>query len=300
VAKGFTELGAPDPRLNIHGAIDKRLSTLYKGMKNQDPAATRVKPVPIQLLFHAQALATEAPTDEAISTIDMSWIGFFYILRPGEHSKTTDNKPLRGKNVSLKVGARVLRPFACPIADLDRVTESSLKFDDQKNRHKGEEVSHSISGHSIGCPTRATARRIKYIRLNGGDENTPLCAFKRGNRWLTVSSDMITAMLRTSVAMLPNLGLSPDDITARSLRAGGAMALLLGKVDVNVIKLVGRWRSDAVFEYLHPQIIPVTHQLARTMIRHGAFEIPEGELLPAHAQHIIDGVDALDAPGAQA
>jgi hypothetical protein len=184
-------------------------------------------------------LATEAPTDEAISTIDMSWIGFFYILRPGEHSKTTDNKPVKGKNVSLKVGARVLQPFSCPLADLDRVTESALKFDDQKNRHKGEEVGHSISGHSIACPTRTLARRIKYIRLNGGTPDTPLCAFKRGQRWHTVSSNMITGMLRTSAAMLPHLGLSPDDITACSLRAGRAMALLLGKVDVNIIKLVG-------------------------------------------------------------
>ena len=73
------------------------------------------------------------------------------------------------------------------------------------------------------------------------------------------------------------------------------MALLLGKVDVHIIKLVGRWRSDAVFEYLHPQIIPVTHQLARTMIRHGAFDIPAGELLPANAQHILAVADALAA-----
>jgi hypothetical protein len=40
VSKGFTDLGAVDPRLNVFGAIDKRLSTLYKGMKNQDPPAT--------------------------------------------------------------------------------------------------------------------------------------------------------------------------------------------------------------------------------------------------------------------
>ena len=47
------------------------------------------------------------------------------------------------------------------------------------------------------------------------------------------------------------LGLHPSDISARALRAGGAMALFRAKVDPSEIKLMGHWKSDAMLIYLH-------------------------------------------------
>ena len=296
VAKTFTELGAPDPRFNVYGLIDSRLRNLFTGMTHQDPPPNRVKPCPIQVLYHAQALVTAAPTVEAQTTITMAWIGFFYLLRTGEHVKTSDNTPLTGKNVSLSVGNRRLAPFACPITDLDRATQSSVEFDTQKNRVRGEIIAHGNSGHSVACPTRALARRIKTTRETGGDQNTPLCAYKRGRRWLTVSSDMLTKQLRTSVAMLPHLGIKPSELTARSLRAGGAMALLCGRVGTDIIKLVGRWRSDAMFRYLHAQALPITHNLARIMVTHGAYTLIPGAFKPAPALQIINDAEQEPDP----
>ena len=49
------------------------------------------------------------------------------------------------------------------------------------------------------------------------------------------------------------------------------MALLCAGVDPDVIKLVGRWRSDAMFRYLHAQAEPLVGNLAATMHQHGAF-----------------------------
>jgi hypothetical protein len=301
ISKTFTELGAPDPRLNTHGKIDARLSNLYKGMTNRDPPPNRVKPCPIQVLHHAQAIVTAAPTVESSATMDMGWTGYFYLLRTGEHVKTSDNKPLLGENVALSIGARKLEPFECPLHELDIVTSSAVEFDTQKNRQRGEIIAHSNSGHSIACPSRALGRRIKYIRMNGGNKKTPLCAFKRGNRWKCVTSDMLTQLLRTSVALLPDLGLSPSDITARSLRAGGAMALLCGRVDTDLIKLIGRWRSDAMFRYLHAQALPLIHNLARIMVKHGAYTLAAGAFEPAPALRIIQTADqaAEQATGEQ-
>jgi hypothetical protein len=37
VAKTFTALGAPDPRLNAIGKIDPRLANIYKAMTKEDP-----------------------------------------------------------------------------------------------------------------------------------------------------------------------------------------------------------------------------------------------------------------------
>jgi hypothetical protein len=145
ISKTFTQLGALDPRLNAHGKIDARLSNLWKGMTNQDPPPNRVKPCPIQVLHHAQAIVTAAPTPESEATMDMGWTGYFYLLRTGEHVKTSDNKPLLGEDVALSIGARKLHPFECPLHELDIVTSSAVVFDTQKNRQRGEMIAHSAT-----------------------------------------------------------------------------------------------------------------------------------------------------------
>ena len=91
------------------------------------------------------------------------------------------------------------------------------------------------------------------------------------------------------------MGIKPIDITARSLRAGGAMALLCGKVDTDTIKLVGRWRSNAMFEYLHAQALPLTRQLATTMLHHGVFTLAPGAYEPPQADHLFAQVPDLTA-----
>jgi hypothetical protein len=149
-------------------------------------------------------------------------------------------------------------------------------------------VGHGRSSHSMACPTYAIMRRVLYLRQNGATPNTALCAFKTtGNRWAHVSSKMITTMLQASAAALPDLGFAPSDVTARSLRAGGAMALLCGKVDQQVIRLVGRWQSDSMFRYLHAQALPLVAGLAQTMLHHGNFTLLPGTDTPAVAQALL-------------
>lgn len=65
------------------------------------------------------------------------------------------------------------------------------------------------------------------------------------------------------------LGIHPNEIDARSLRAGGATALLCANVDQNTIQLLGRWKSDAMIRYLHISANPQVHQHAHQMFTHG-------------------------------
>ena len=104
VGKAFTDVGIVDPRLNIHGKIDPGVAGLVKGMSNQDPPPERVKPCPIQVLQHAQKVIQRYPTTHDQATMDMAWIGLFYILRPGEYTKNDRNQPLAGKHVALAIG----------------------------------------------------------------------------------------------------------------------------------------------------------------------------------------------------
>jgi hypothetical protein len=68
-------------------------------------------------------------------------------------------------------------------------------------------------------------------------------------------------------------GLQPDDISIRSLRASGAMALLCARVDTDTICLLGRWRSDEMLRYLHVQSYPIVAPLASRMLQQGNFTL---------------------------
>jgi hypothetical protein len=71
-----------------------------------------------------------------------------------------------------------------------------------------------------------------------------------------------------------------NEISARSLRAGGAMALLCGKVNVDLIQILGGWHSDAMIRYLHMKAQPVTQNFAATMYNHGTYEFLPDEKVP--------------------
>ena len=80
---------------------------------------------------------------------------------------------------------------------------------------------------------------------------------------IPIKAAQITAALRWHAGVLePTTGIKPADISAHSLRAGGTMALLAGRCDSNVIKLLARWHSDARMCYLHQQSLPIFQKLA--------------------------------------
>jgi hypothetical protein len=267
--------------------MDSRLSNLYRGYHNEDPAPKRVKPLPMTILHHADATLKLNDNYQAC-LMDMAWLAVFYLLGPGEYCKSTDNHPLTMQDGSLSIGHNKINALTCPLADLRRSSSSSLTFDDQKNRERGEVIAQALSGHRRACPTRALARRIEYLRSHNAPPDTPLCAVYKPNGRLTyVTSTAITKALQVSAAALPHLGFPPDEVTARSMRAGGVMALLCGKVDADTIRLVGRWKSDAMFRYLHAQALPLVNQLARTMLPHGNFNLAPGADYPARAEPIL-------------
>ena len=65
------------------------------------------------------------------------------------------------------------------------------------------------------------------------------------------------------------------------------MALICGNIDKDRIQLQGRWKSDAVFRYLHAQALPLVHNLAAVMLQHGSFTLLPGQDVPIEAQHIV-------------
>ena len=85
----------------------------------------------------------------------------------------------------------------------------------------------------------------------------------------------ITEHLKTTVKLFAGtpLGSTHHDVSARSLRASGAMALLYSGVDKDIISLIGRWRSDEMMRYLHMQAEPIMRNFFKLMIGHGNYNI---------------------------
>jgi hypothetical protein len=233
---------------------------------------------------------TSAP--EILATADMAVIGFFFLCRPGEHTKNKTNTPFNLCDIRLYRNGNELPwrdLYGSPkITDCDTATAASLTFTTQKNGIKGEVITHGMTGDPLFCPVRALVRRIIAHSLVQTPVAMPICTYppdrmqtrSQSAKRKFVTSRALTELLRMGVRLAratnPNLPIHESDIDARSLRASGATALLCAGVDQTKIKLLGRWRSDAMLQYLHIQFNPVVCQFARKMLDEGDFaNIPD-------------------------
>jgi hypothetical protein len=277
VAQIFTSVGAPDPRHDRLGKTDFRLYRQFRTYSKQDPPPTRVRPVPLQLLVHQHASVEHLPaaTDRQKAVADLAIMAFFFLLRPGEYCKSgddTESHPFRLRDVTFSIGTADFNAATAPLERIQQADYAALYFTTQKNGVRGEAIGHGASGHAVACPLRVLRRRVLYLRSRGAPPDTPLCSVLERNRWRLVPSTAITAGLRASATAIgDSLGLQPSDISARALRAGGAMALLLGKVDYATIQLIGRWRSDQILRYLHVSARPIMQCHAHIMTQNADF-----------------------------
>lgn len=99
------------------------------------------------------------------------------------------------------------------------------------------------------CPTRAL---LHFIRLAGPvPPHAPAWAYITPAGHLRVPTpDSVRSRLRT---LFIAIGLPPSEFNSHSLRRSGATHLLSKNVPLEVIKVLGDWKSDAVFKYLKPQ-----------------------------------------------
>jgi hypothetical protein len=155
-----------------------------------------------------------------------------------------------------------------------------LNFTTQKNGEKNEAISHGGTTDTLLSPIAAASRRVLYLRQNDAPPNTPLYTVYFPPEARHVTASQLTGALRASCTLIgPSLGIDRSEISARSLRAGGAMALVLAGVDLQLVQIMGRWKSDVMLRYLHRSALQ-TSTLAAKMLQHGEFIIPHHETLP--------------------
>ena len=57
------------------------------------------------------------------------------------------------------------------------------------------------------------------------------------------------------------------------------MALVRARIDLNIVMMMGRWKSDVMLRYLHRSVLH-TSELASKMLHHGEYIIPRHQTLP--------------------
>jgi hypothetical protein len=149
-------------------------------------------------------------------------------------------------------------------ASLHGATFASLTFTTQKNGVRGKVIGLARSG-------------ALHLRNHAAPATTPLATYFENAAWHPIRPAAITSVLQVATAILgPSVGFLPDSISARSLRAAGAMALLCAQVDTDVIRFIGRWRSDKMLRYLHVQAKPAMCHIVSRMLSHGSFVLHPG------------------------
>ena len=115
---------------------------------------------------------------------------------------------------------------------------------------------------------------MAHLRQNGATPDTHLAAVFNGAAWSTLRIAEITTALRAATTLMgPQVGFTPEDVSAQSMRAGGAMALLMVRVNTDTIRLVGRWRSDVMLYFLHTTVKTFLEGLASRMVKYGDYAL---------------------------
>ena len=105
-----------------------------------------------------------------------------------------------------------------------------------------------------------------------------------------LSKDSVVQTLRTVAAMTgartttPNLdGSMRQRFCGHVLRVAGAQGFARANVQLNVIKLIGRWGSDAVERYVQDAPLATSHMIASAVATAMRPTRDQGPHVPAHA-----------------
>ena len=104
--------------------------------------------------------------------------------------------------------------------------------------------------------------------LNGMPDSTPLGTYRQhdgASARIQASDVLATVRMGAQACRLDQHGYDLTRIGTHSLRSGGAMQLKLAGYDHDMIRKLGRWRSDTYLRYIQSQISELTLGVARSM-----------------------------------
>lgn len=291
---GITHLGEPDPRKEFPGANRNHplLAAFIKGLKDHEDPAKRSYPANVPIVRHMWDLLNHNhPTAGNLNrhVCNLSITAFYWLLRPAEYTPSTGegrSQAFRFCDAIFTIGDVVRCATDPSLNDVHEssVTSAALTFTDQKNGVRGEQVAQRANSDPIMCPAKALFRLTQHLRDHNAPATTPLYTYydNTTNRPRQITASFITNGLRHSAKDLQKAsGIDWKLLSARSLRPGGATALMCANIDPTWIQLLGRWKSNAMLRYLRIQAHVNHAHFSQKMLDHGSFTFAPGSFTAA-------------------
>ena len=309
VGQGIAALGLPDPRKEAPGSLRNHplLTAFLRTLSDQDDPQTRSYPANVTILRRVpEILDLYHDTYGAANRCarDLCIVGFYWLLRPAEYLASSSqgrSQAFRLADVTFLIDA-TMTPATDPLCndlDVSRISRATLTFNDQKNAVRGEQISHAATADPLLCPCKALARLCQHLRNHNAPATTPLGTYydSTGRARQATPALVTNALRHAAIDVHAQTGIDPFLLSARSLRPGGATALLCAGIDPDVIQLLGRWKSDAMLRYLRVAAHANTHNFAQRMLDAGAYTFAPSAYTTAIAQPVPHEAprDFLDA-----
>ena len=193
----------------------------------------------------------------------------FFALRSCEYVSPLDSTPRKTQLIQyghirfFMEGKEILEPTSWSMSH-----SVSLTFITQKNNMPYTTITQCRSGSNL-CPVKAWAviksRLHSYPNTN---HKTPINTVKTGNQYHRITASQVRDLLK-QVTSLPeniNLGLNPSRVGTHSIRCSAAMLMHSAKINADIIKLVGRWKSDSYTKYFRTEVQSFTSGVSNKMV----------------------------------
>lgn len=226
---------------------------LYASFKNEDPAVFKRAALSSKMLKHLRK-KQGGELEQAIGELVNG--GVFFAMRSCEYSFTSDPSP---KTKIITLGdIRFLREGREITTNLEEADTVVITFRSQKNGVKDEEQARISNKNTKWSAVKCWAKVVNRIRsYKGTNDSTPISTVKVHGKFHQVTADDVNRVIKQT-ARETDAKLSLAKYSSHSVRVTFATLLFLKGEQLDVVKFLGRWRSDAILLYIRNTIRMMT------------------------------------------
>ena len=239
--------GYPNPLEN-----KPTLARHMKGIKALRGATDSKEPLPPEA-FRNILRQTQGKSILLRATALAIAIGFFFLLRISEFAAR--DKWYMEVFILLRQDVTFFQNGLLCAWDHPRVDAVELHIRGSKTdqRKQGCRRMQQASGNPILCPVRCMVEWFALTEGSSIPSTAPLFSIplgRDGSEWKVLTRETVTLLMKGAAV---DCGLKPKYVATHSIRISGATALLIAGVPAEVVKIMGRWISNAFIGYTRYQ-----------------------------------------------
>jgi hypothetical protein len=201
---GILYIGGPGSAFKSHWQDGFSIAMDHCQLAKIGQPADSKKPVPHSVLLKVSHLTLLHRRLRDLAIMDLMWICFYFLLRPGKYIYTTKGcYPFRLCNVALQVMDTAYSGDKIPLARLPQVTVLGLTFTMQKNGILGKVILLTRSNDLVACPVKAITRCIQNLCAHHACATTELFwYYDKCGTARSIADHYITAFLQITTSLL--------------------------------------------------------------------------------------------------